>query len=241
MRRLFKRREIWLPTFWGWGLVLIVIAGATLLAGRLIYPFLAVTDPVNARVLVIEGWMAPDELDQAVNQYRKSRYATVITTGGPVTASLDRLSFPSYAGLARDYLISRGLPADIVTAVPAPKSAQDRTYLSAVMVRNWLIQTGGMVEALDLYSAGVHTRRSRALYDMAFGSDMRIGVFAAKPADYDPEAWWTTSAGAKTVLTEFISWGWTAVFFHRPSPGSHAEKWGRLPPALPAKSPEKTS
>ena len=138
----------------------------------------------------------------------------------------ERLEFESFAHSARDYLLRRGLPADSVIAVPAPASAQDRSFLSCVMVREWAKQDGFAVEALDVFSAGVHGRRSWLLYRKAFGPGVRIGILAARPSEYDPEHWWRTSAGTKSVLSETISWIWTELFFHPGAVGSHEEKWG---------------
>jgi len=232
---LFRRRAIWIPTIWGWLLALAIVAGALLSVGRCIHPFLALDEPVDAPLLVIEGWMAPEELDQAMVRFRNGNYRQVITTGGPVPVNHFFQNPVSYAELARDYLVRRGLKADVVTAVPAPESAQDRTFLSAVMVREQLKRSGQTVAAMNVYSSGVHSRRTRAVYQMAFGPDVRVGILAARPTAYDPEAWWTTSVGAKTVVMEAISWVWTMLFFHPPARDTHEEKWGRVSGVMSAK------
>jgi hypothetical protein len=64
---------------------------------------------------------------------------------------------------------------------------------------------------------------------MAFGPDVRVGILAARPTAYDPDAWWTTSIGAKKVVMEAISWAWSMLFFHPPARGTLEEMWGRMP------------
>ena len=224
---LVRRREIWIPTIWGWLFALIITAGTLMVAVRHAHSFLAPDQPSGGRLLVVEGWMPRAELDQAVEKFRDGSYERVITTGGPVHSALDRDGRASYAEMARDYLVQRGLPATSVVAVAAPASGQDRTFLTAVMVREWLRQSGLAVDALDLFSTGVHSRRSWSLYRLAFGSRVQIGILAARPTTYDPDAWWRTSVGAKTVIPEALGWVWTEVFFHPGAPGSHAEKWGK--------------
>ncbi|MGE4110903.1 MAG: hypothetical protein AB7E73_09410 [Burkholderiales bacterium] len=223
---LFRRVTIWVPTLAGLCAGLAIIA--TVIVGMLyhIHSFLAVDEPSDALLLVIEGWITPNELDQAVTRFRGGGYTGVITTGGAVPDDLSRSTRTSYAALARDYLLQRGLPESAVTAVPAPESAQDRTYLSAVMVRDHLSRSGQAIDAIDVYSSGVHSRRTHALYRMAFGPQVRVGILSAQPVTYDPDHWWRTSVGAKTVLSEWISWIWTVLFFHPAPPGSHEEKWG---------------
>ena len=105
-----------------------------------------------------------------------------------------------------------------------PTSAQDRTFLSAVVVRDWLRRQGGTTDAVDLFSGGVHARRSRLVFRMAFGPEVDVGVFAAAPRRYALERWWTTSEGAKAVLGEAIGLAWTACCFAPPAPGSHEER-----------------
>ena len=225
----FHRREVWLPTIPGCLVILLVCASACLFAIRHIHSLLAPNQPAGARVLIIEAWMDSDQLDQAIATIRNSNYSHIITAGSTVAANLCLQHPVTYAELARDYLVGHGVPAGIVTAVPVPESAQDRTYLSAVMVRVWLEQSGHKVDALDVFSSGVHSRRSRALYRMAFGSQVRIGILAARPSTYDPDAWWKSSNGVKTVIAEAISWIWTELLFWPAAQGSHEEKWGYAP------------
>ncbi len=238
MRRpvLVRRREIWFPTAWGWLLMLVVGAVILIWAGRHAHSFLAPNKPSGARLLVVEGWMPPDQLDQAVNRFNDGGYERVITTGGPIDSALNRFGHSSHAELAKDYLVQRGLSGISVSAVSAPASNQNRTFLTAVMVRQWLAQSGPAVDAFDVLSSGVHSRRSWALYRLAFGSRVRIGVLAARPTLYDPDAWWKTSAGAKTVLSEALGWFWTEVFFWPGAPDSHEKKWGEPQPASPTET-----
>jgi hypothetical protein len=224
---LFRRREVWLPTLWGWTAILLVLALASLLVVRNLYSFLAPDAPVGARVLVVEGWMGPDELEQAAEIFKDRGYERAFTTGGPIPAGFEELGRDSFADLARDFLLRRGLPEGAVTSVPTPASAQDRSFLSAVMLREWVAREGLRLDALDLLSSGVHSRRSRLLYRIAFGPDVRIGILAARSNAYNPSAWWRTSVGAKTVLSETIGLIWTKLFFRPGEPGSEAEKWGR--------------
>jgi hypothetical protein len=218
----------------GWLTVLLVFACTFALAVRFVHPFLAVSVPVGGRFLIVEGWMPPEEIKRVVDIFRQGQYQRVITTGGPVPAWLEDLAYVSHAVLARDYLVRQGLPEGLVTAVPAPASAQDRTFLSAVMVREWMQTSGIAADSFDLVSSDVHSRRSWVLYRTAFGPRFRIGIIALPPSTYDSEAWWNTSAGAKTVLSEALSWLWTVLYFRPASSGSHAEKWGGPGPGLPA-------
>lgn len=175
--------------------------------------------------------MSGDELDQAIAAFRTGKYERVITTGGPIERWLDFRGSLNYADFAASYLKTHGLADIEVTPVSAPASAQDRTFLSAVKVRDWAARQGLVLSAFDVFSSGTHARRSRMLYRMAFGPNVEVGVLSARPGEYDERRWWRTSVGTKSVLEEVISLLWTmCCFFPAPS-GSHEEMWGAPPNA----------
>ena len=238
MPALFRRRQIWLPTWQGALLLVVVFATASLIALRHLASYLAANDPITTRdgrgasTLIVEGWLDEDGLDAAIAVIGRGRYERVIASGGPIDGWREGRSWPTYAERAADYLRRHGVASIPVVAVAAPESAQDRTFLSAVVVREWLRRQGGRIDAVDLFSGGVHARRSRLVFRMAFGSEVDVGVFAAAPRRYTLERWWTTSDGVKAVLDEAISLAWTACCFAPPESASHEE---RSPvPRLPA-------
>jgi hypothetical protein len=209
---LFRRRVVYVPTLWGWLALLCACAGLVFFAGRAAYPFLAVSRPVSSHLLVVEGWMPSDQLDQVLDVYRAGGYEHAITTGGPIVDFLP--THGTYAERARDYLVSHGLPPDRVIAIPAPPSERDRSYLNAVLLRDWLAHSELRNGALNVVSSGVHGRRSWLLHELAFGDGTQIGILSLEPGSYDPRAWWRSSIGAKDVLGEAIAWTWTKLFFH---------------------------
>ena len=231
-----RRRQVWLPTLWGCALVVIVAALATVVLARMANGWLAANLPATglggrgARTLVIEGWMETTDLDQAVLSFRRGHYERVVTTGGPLDSWPEVHAWNNFAELSASYLRRQGLHNVTLVAVPAPASAQDRTFLSAVMVREWARQSGTVLGSIDVFSSGVHARRSRMLYRMALGPDVEVGVLAARPQMFDAERWWTTSAGVKSVIGETLSLGWTVCCFWPSMVGSSEERWAR--PAL---------
>jgi uncharacterized SAM-binding protein YcdF (DUF218 family) len=220
---LCRKSQIWLPTIWGWLLLLIFILALCVFGVRNIYTFLAQNDPVGARILVVEGWLAPKELDQAVQTFKVGGYTRVVTTGGPT--DWPETKYSNYAAMAADYLAQHGVPRDVILVVPAPPSAQERTFLSAVMLRESAQRLGIKLEAIDLFSSGAHARRSRLLFRMALGTKVIVGVLAAKPESYDPEAWWLTSKGVESIVFQAIGLVWVKCFFWPGPPGSQQELW----------------
>jgi hypothetical protein len=228
MRRLsfVKRRQVWLPTFAGWLLLIALVGAACVLAGSMVHPFLAPNDAApGARLLVVEGWLDKDALDQAVVVFREGQYQSIVTTGGPIERVSESTEGSSYANLAASYLTRHGLENVDIMVVPVPASAQDRTFLSAVELRNRVKMNGLMIDSLDVLSAGAHGRRTQMLYRLAFGPNVVIGILSARVKGYDERRWWRTSAGFKSVLSEMIAFAWTACCFYPPAPDSHEELW----------------
>jgi hypothetical protein len=217
---LLRRRHVWLPTLWGWLLLIVIAVAACTALAVSSYALLAPEAPArNARTLVVEGWLDPPELKQAVEAFRRGHYERVLTTGGPIEPWVDVGGWGNYAARAAAYLRTNGLAAEVpVIAVPAPETKLDRTWLSAQMVREWAQRSNVALDSIDLYSSGVHARRSWMVYRMAFGSGAEVGVLAAEPVDFDAKHWWTSSAGAKATMSEIVSLAWTQCCFWPTAP-----------------------
>jgi hypothetical protein len=239
MPALFHRREVILPTLWGWVLVLGLLGAAATLLGRHVGAWLAVSEPAisanggPAALLVVEGWLGDRELDDAAAYARQHSYRRVVTSGGPMQPFNSLPSFAERAALR----LSERLPSVPVEAVPTPHTEQGRTYASAVWVRDWAQQRAVPVETIDVYSLGPHARRTRILYRLAFGEATQVGIIAGLPHDSDILHWWTTSEAAQDVLIEVVSLAWTQCCFWPAARGSHDERWGAPRSARPASAP----
>ena len=210
---LVRRREVWLPTVWGWLVIAVLVVAGGLFVARNLHGFLAVRDPVAARVLIVEGWMGPRELEETAAIVRGGGYERVIATGGPIVRWPSAAGPSTFAEQAAWYLAELGVPKSALVAVPAPTVSSDRTYLSALTVRDWAERRGERLEAFNIVSAGPHARRTRLLYRRVFGPEVSIGVIATRSYDYDAERWWQSSAGAKEVIDETIGVAWTRCCF----------------------------
>jgi hypothetical protein len=239
--RPFRRREVWLPRWWAALLLAGLVVLIAVLALRQLGTFLAPDEPATgrdgagARTLIVEGWLDEDALDQAIAVIARGRYQRVVTSGGPIESWREGQAWADYAARAADYLRRHGGSPVAVLAAPAPASAQDRSFLSAVVVRDALRRQGSdgdAIDAVDVFSAGVHARRSRLVYRLAFGPAVEVGVLAARPRRYRLERWWATSEGAKSVLDEAVALAWTACCFWPAAPGPHEER--RPVPKSPA-------
>ena len=213
-----RKRAIPLPTWRGWLLLLLVAVLFCWWALHGIYPFLAPNAPIAARVLVVEGWAPDYVMERAVQEFRSKPYDKLYVTGGPIEHGAPLCQYNDYATLGAAVILKLGLQTNVVQAVPAPFVPQDRTYTSAVTLRQWLKDHGGETDKINILSAGPHARRSRLLYRKAFGSETKFGIVAVPEVDFNPAKWWKTSQGFRTVTSELIAYLYAKVFFH-PSVG----------------------
>ena len=170
-------------------------------------------DPVPGGVLVVEGWSPDYALEMAKTEAERNSYHKLYVTGGPLEEGAPLSEYKTYAELGAATLQRMGMSKDAVQAVPAPYERKDRTYTGAVALRDWFQQHGGVPNTIDLISIGAHSRRSRLLFQMAFGNDTRVGIIAVKDRSYDPNHWWKSSAGVRAVLGEMIAYGYARFLF----------------------------
>ncbi len=213
--RLVRRRELWVPTIAGWALLLLLAAGSGWLAAHALYGFLAPNEPVDRGLLVVEGWVNDATLAEAARLWRAGGYSRLVTTGGPVERYSSVFPFANYAEQAAESLVALGIPAAEIAVVAAPSSDRERTFMSAVALREWLARNRIDASTLDVITEGPHGRRTWLLYRDAFGANVTIGIRSVMSTElYSPAAWWKSSAGAKDVVTEAIAWLWVKCFFH---------------------------
>lgn len=217
LRGLLRRRQCWCPTWRG---ALVFIGICTLVAWLAvtgIHPFLAVTETVPTRVLVVEGWGSDDTLQRAVKEFSGGAYDRVHVTGVPLERGEPLSEYKTWAEHGAERLRRYGLRSNVVVAVPAPSVRQDRTFASAVALRRWFETNGGAPASLNVITGGAHARRTRRLFQQAFGPAVKIGVIAAPDTAYDPARWWRSSAGVRAVVDETVAWCYARLFFAPPA------------------------
>ena len=212
---MFDRRERWSFSWRG----RVIVASALLLVGALVltgvHPFLAITHRVDSDVLVVEGWIHDYALRAAVAEFRNGRYQRVFTTGGPVEGSGGYINdYHTNASVGADLLKRYGLLDESLQIVPSRIMDRDRTYGSAVALRNWFREHDMHIRSLNVLTENLHARRSRLLFSKALGPGISVGIIAVPNPDYDARRWWRYSEGVKDVGSEAIAYIYARLLFH---------------------------
>src|SRR5215475_6021118 len=221
---MFDRKERWSLSWFG----RVVVISALLLVGALIfesvYPFLAITHRVDANILVVEGWIHEYAIRAAVKEFQSNHYQRVFATGGPVGGAGGYINdFYTSASVGADLLKKCGLPDERLQMVPSRVMDRDRTYGSAVALRNWFLDHNMAVSGINVVTEDLHARRTRLLFQKALGKNVQVGIIAVASVDYPANRWWHYSQGLKNVVSEFAAYLYARLLFF-PSEAVHPEK-----------------
>jgi uncharacterized SAM-binding protein YcdF (DUF218 family) len=194
-------------------LVAVVLAiGIMIIFG--IYPFLAISHRVDTDVLVVEGWVHPYAARAAVEEFRNHPYRQIFTTGGPVVGNGGYINdYQTAANVGADLLKKEGIAGTLIQPVASHVIGRDRTYSSAVALRDWLREHDLKVRAINILTEGAHARRTRLLFKKALGPDVDVGVISVPSPDFDVRRWWVYSEGVEDVVDEGIGYLYAISFF----------------------------
>ncbi|MCU0540702.1 MAG: YdcF family protein [Oscillatoriaceae cyanobacterium Prado104] len=206
---LIRRRETWTITRQGWIIGAISLTISMLLIITNIHPFLAVNSPIEADILVVEGWLPDYAIESAIAEFKTGNYQKLITTGLPLSKGYYLAEYKNYAELTAATCIALGFDRTKIIAVPAASVIKYRTAASAIALRDWLSASSLKINSINLYSFGTHARRSWIIFKEVLKPEIQVGIIAAEPQDYNPQEWWKSSEGFRTVTGEIIAYIYT--------------------------------
>lgn len=160
-------------------------------------------------MLVVEGWLTDDQLEQAVAWAESNGVRRIIATGGPIRLGSFLTEWGTYAEMTLARLEALGMSDRFVlAAVPSPRVRRGRTRASAQALRERWDNGEG---AFNLASGGPHTRRSWRSFKAVFHPDVKVGSVVLRPEEYGADDWWRCSEGVREVLGEAIAYTYDLI------------------------------
>jgi len=215
MLTFFKRRTVYVPTPLG----LLFLGG--LLSLPLLYwirygeSFLSPTERLPAKILVVEGWIGPEAVRAAKEEFEKGGYDFIFTSGGspdPLSEDNWQKEGWTYAEGALHILVRSGIPAEKVIAAPPRETETARTYASALSVKAALAKAGLAPKSVNVFSSGAHARRSRLVYEKVLRPETAVGVVAWREPSYATLPWWRSSERAQEFLLQTVGFFYEYLF-----------------------------
>jgi hypothetical protein len=216
---LLRRKEGWSLSFIGKAAAFLSLCLIGFICLHVLYPFLAVNNRIPSNVLVVDGWMPTYDLERAAIEFKQGHYQLVLAVRGVYefdSSELDRPREDYVAGI----LIRYGIPKNSLKTVLFPGSKRDRTFASALAIKEWFQQRRLSLSDLDLLTVGTHARRSRLLYQMALGDEVNVGIIGLDDPAYDASHWWRSSEGMCAVLSEVVAYLYVRFLFSPPNPAT---------------------
>jgi hypothetical protein len=210
---ILERRERWSLSRRGWLLAGLLGLGGLLAITFNAHPFLAVTSRVPADVLVVDGWLPAYTLKEVAEEFRRGQYRRALVVRSLYDSPNQYESGRYAADYIAELLVEQGVPRESVGMVFCDVTRRDRTYQTAQATRDWLAGYGGAGRGITVATLGLHARRSRLLYQRAFGAAVPVGVLSLKDRSYDPEHWWRSSEGLKETISESAAYLYVRWFF----------------------------
>jgi len=172
---LISFKERWGLTLWGHLLIVLVIFLFFIIGACNIYNLLAPVEREKADVLVLEGFISDYLLQDAINEFQTNKYKLLITTGTPLIYGELLAPYKNTANVAGMSLLKLGFDSTKLVMVGSNEIRNDRTYNSAVALREWLKKNRPQTKSLNLMTMGVHGARSQLLFQEAMGDTIKVG------------------------------------------------------------------
>jgi DUF218 domain len=171
-----------------------------------VHQFLVKNAPIDAEILVVEGWLPDYAIEAALQEFQQGSYLKIVTVGGSIQRGSYLFPYKNFADLAAATLQAMGLDPEKVVAIPFNIADTHRTQGSATDLKQWLAVTDLPVTALNLVTLGAHSRRSWLLFRRVLEPQTKIGIISVEPQHYEPDRWWKSSEASRTIISESIAY-----------------------------------
>lgn len=165
----------------------------------MIHPFLAVSNPIEAEVLVVEGWLPCHHFLTARDVFFENGYRILITVGGPIPDKEGEVD-STWAERAASELRSVGVPDSLILIVSAVRDQRGKTYQSFLALHESGVLGQKEIDSVNVFTGGVHARKSWILCRKALGDEVAVGVISSAPKMYNPEIWLLSPRGFRLVF-----------------------------------------
>lgn len=209
----FRKKERWTATWLGNMLKLVILVLIAFIFFKTIHPFLSENNPIETKVMVVEGFIPDYAIEEAMDLFTKDNYDLMIITGKKRMKGAHLDMYENDGEFSAATLTKLGFDMQKVVVVPVNYTVtKDRTYESGKAIKNY-IQINPDINSFNLVTIGAHARRSRYLFAQSFNPDFNIGIVSVTSRGYDSVTWWQTSVGFRQVMQETIAWVYARFFF----------------------------
>lgn len=181
---------------------------------RRYHSFLSMNKPVDADILVVEGWLFDYMLKSAKSTFEQGGYRYIITTGTCPKTSEDT-NMTCNAESAAKKLAEFGLDPKRIYPASTPNVKDLHTYYSAMALKRWLSENAPEIKAVNVFTGGPHGKKTYHFFKRVLGPDIDIGIISSRIEHYDPEQWWMSQRGRHVTFRYSLGY-LHSLFFSEP-------------------------
>jgi uncharacterized SAM-binding protein YcdF (DUF218 family) len=185
-----------------------IALAAAVVAALLFLPFagrfFSAGDPLQrADAVVVLAGSRLDRWLEAVDLFKEGWAPKIVLSPGPVSTLEVKLrdqglKLPREGDIARDAVISLGVPADAVTVMP---DGVDNTAAEAATLRLMLAQDSP--RRIIVVTSTYHVRRARFAFNREFeGTGVEIIAHGSRYTEARPNRWWTQRSDIRYLMNE---------------------------------------
>jgi hypothetical protein len=189
--------------YWTVGIVVLVGLVAFIMT---VHRFLAVSSPAGQGILVVEAWIPSQSLREAARIFQSGSYRYLVVVGSQINPSDNSLN---YADRAADDLERLGLAKDRVVRIATPYRSINRTFATAKAFKQWVLSSAAGTCCIDVYTVGVHARKSWITFRAVLGNTYQVGVIAGPETSYNPKYWLMSRRGLWLVARNLSGYLYT--------------------------------
>ena len=168
-------------------------------------PFLSKSSPVNADTLLVEAWVDAKYMPLAIQEFRKGKYNHIFVVGDSLAYDPKRQYKDGLEDITHT-IIESGIDPSHVTAIRTPPKIWHKTWSQALAFRNYLARSNYPVKAINVFTLGVHARKSHLLYQRALRPGIKVGVISAIHCKRSYGPWWLTLSGIYGMFKNSIAY-----------------------------------
>lgn len=178
------------------------------------YDYLAMTEPVKAKMMVLETGLDETTYSRFVRLIRTMEPEVVLIIGHPLSIEIPGNAILDTSEIHKEVIARMGIPETRLVSISVPIVSKGRTIAAALLVRDWCEQHRQGDGSINVVSLDAHARRTRFIFREAMGPGTKVGIVAMKTPQIVREGWYRSSYGVRTVIDEWVAWGYARLFLN---------------------------
>ena len=165
------------------------------------FSFLSLNRPIDAEVLVIEGWLSGRMFEEAATEFIRGNYSYCLVSGKIYSSFLPAAVFRRF-----------GVDSGVVKFTDAETRKGHNTYYMALAARQWLQSNDPGVSTINIFTDGPHGRKSWIIFKRVLGHAYSVGVLSGSTEHGNADLLWGSKRGTRALVKYGVGYVYALVW-----------------------------